>query len=78
MRLEQKNKPLPARSSRPSHGEGEVGFLPSHGEGEVGFLPSHGEGEVGFFTLPQGGSLRRNDEAGRALMIASLSRHVLR
>jgi hypothetical protein len=67
MRLEQKNKTLPARSSRPSHGEGEVGFL-----------LSHGEGEVGFFTLPQGGLLRRNDEAGRALMIASLSRHVLR
>jgi hypothetical protein len=25
-----------------------------------------GEGKIGFFTLPQGGSLRRNDEAGRA------------
>jgi hypothetical protein len=37
------NKALPARSSR----------------------PSQGEGEVVFFTLPQGGSLRRNDEAGR-------------
>jgi hypothetical protein len=24
-----------------------------------------GEGEIGFLTLPQGGSLRRNDEAGR-------------
>jgi hypothetical protein len=25
-----------------------------------------GEQKIGFFTLPQGGSLRRNDEAGRA------------
>jgi hypothetical protein len=36
------NKAFPARSSR----------------------PSQGEGEVGFFTLSQGESLRRNDEAG--------------
>jgi|688.fasta_scaffold00019_90 hypothetical protein len=43
--LEQKNKALPARSSRPSHGEGEVGFLPSLREREViARLASHREG----------------------------------
>jgi|694.fasta_scaffold03469_1 hypothetical protein len=45
---------LPARSSRPSQGEVEITLRLCFGEGEFGFL-----------TLPQGGSLRRNDEAGR-------------
>ena len=52
--MELRDKALPARSSRPSQGEGEITL-------RLCFV----EGEAGSFTFPQGGSLRRNDEAGR-------------
>ena len=63
--MELRDKALPARSSRPSQGEGEITLRLCFVEGEISWELCFVEVEVGSFTFPQGGSLRRNDEAGR-------------